>query len=183
MRRANGPDSYQPWATPKVRAPTNSPGPTARPMPPTSRTREKKASHWAPPPQRQPENRLAGWGIPEQTRGGYARSSVGQSSCLLSRNRPSSPVFPNRLKSPPQRLPPLHLIPTHREKAPVWATSIRSEYQIAHRPGQLPIRHLPERACGRSSCSELLPGCEPQRRRARGHRDTCDGSHKSSALK
>ncbi len=36
MRRAKGPNSYQPWATPKVRAPTSSPGPTARPMPPAS---------------------------------------------------------------------------------------------------------------------------------------------------
>jgi hypothetical protein len=36
MRRAKGPNPYQPWATPKDRAPTISSGPTARPMPPAS---------------------------------------------------------------------------------------------------------------------------------------------------
>jgi hypothetical protein len=71
---------------------------------------------------------------------GCARSSVGQSSCLLSRNRPSSPVFQIPLESPPQCLPPLRLIPTHPEKASVSTTSIIREYQIHRRPGQLPFR-------------------------------------------
>ena len=86
--------------------------------------------------------------IPRKQRDGCARSSVGQSSCLLSRNRPSSPVFQNPLVSPPQKLPTHHLIPTHPEKASVSATSIKWEYQIHHRSAQLPTRHLPWRACG-----------------------------------
>jgi hypothetical protein len=56
-----------------------------RPVPCRQRHRHGKRRHptWLPRRSAQPENRLAGRGIPEQTRGGCARSSVGQSSCLL----------------------------------------------------------------------------------------------------